>query len=508
MPESNCVPWLYMFSLRCPHSEYEESKSKLETHSKRSYETTATLLSAFSLTPLDKYSTGSVTVPCIFTMSNSNPPKQDRRRAQLPRSMTFGLEIEMLVAAAGRLPEIFGPQAPWDDPHPGDGRRYPTGTTTAQRQYESEKAVADCLVRAGLDNVYRIHDGVCPRPLSAAARASHESLPKVVDTKYHNWRVMNDGSLAVEEWIATDSLLRRYTWSGVEIASAVFGSSAPAGLWVRVAEAQRSQIAKVCQSLTSSLRIRFSETCGLHLHLGLGGEPIPGDTVRRFVTTMWLVEHAVLALCAPWRVDNTWSQPITKASLLASEPEAREMWGSVQQFADLSALRMFLGADVWSRLSWLQKQQILLIWSLPLSGTGANNLVEAISTLGVSARGTVNIRGALLAQDDRSHDNVGGTIEIRYACGTLVSRELVSWTNLFMRLFQLCHWHDETNAVRLTALLHGVVCALAWSDRYAGHELLRHIGLGDDVRVWEAAEERWASEKDYDQVRKSPFVSS
>lgn len=429
--------------------------------------------------------------------------------AQLPRSVTFGLEIEMLVAAARRLPEICGPQAaPLDDPHPDDGRWCSTRKPLTQALYDSKVAVAQCLVLAGVNNV-RIDDKLPFRKVSDAAQASGNALPKV-ETKYHDWRVMPEQSLGIEEWVAADALLGQYAWGGVEVASAVFHSRAPADVWVPVTRAQEAQMAGVCRSLASNLRVRFSPSCGLHLHLGLGGEPIPGGAVRRFVAVMWLVEHAVESLCAPWRTDNEWSRPITKASMLAHDnwdEGGGELWGSVQWFADVADLRAFVGDGVWDRVSLAQRKQLLLIWSLPLAGNGGRNLAEAISTSGASARGTVTVLGALLPQDgDCGRNFVANTIEVRYASGTLVARELASWTNLFVRLFQLCTWHDETNAIRLTTLLQGVVCGLGSSGFHAGHELLRQVGLGEDVRVWEAAARRWASAEDYDQVRRSPFV--
>lgn len=441
-------------------------------------------------------------------MSHFNSPQPPE--AQLPRSVTFGLEIEMLVASTRRLPEVIcDPQAPFDDPHPGDGRWCAEKTSRGPTQHDSEEAVAQCLVQAGIDNIW-VHDRP-PDQISPAAQASRNSLPRVSE-RYHNWRVMSEGSLAVEEWIARDPVLGRYAWSSVEIASAVFQSKALPDVWVPVAPLQAARIARICHTLTSNLRIRFSPSCALHLHLGLGGEFIPEDTIRRFVSVMWLVEDAVLSLCAPWRSGNKWSQPITKASVLARDWDGeRDLWGSVQQFADLAALQAFVGDEVWDRMTCAQKVQMMLIWSLPLNGPGMCNLVQAIGTTGAGdgdgQRGTVSIFGAVLARDGPfAYDNVGHTIEIRYASGTLIAGELVSWTNLFVRLFQLCNWYDETNAARLKMLLHGVAWGYEWSTEHAGHELLRHVGLGEDTRVWEAARRRWALADDHERVRRSPFV--
>ena len=426
---------------------------------------------------------------------------------QNPPSMTFGFEIEMLVASAGTLPAICGKQTPWDDPHPGDGRWCATDKSGHTAQSITEEAVAATLFAAGIENTW-IEDSLATYRPSGASQTSQMMLPRV-DMKYHNWRVMPECSLSVEEWIATDTVLSRYAWTGVEIASAVFNVWARSSdVWIAPRQAQMTQIADVCRALASKLRIRLSQTCGLHIHLGLGGNSIPGDTVRRFISVMWLIEDAVLSLCAPWRADNTFAQPITKSSLLASgSDEGRALRGSMQNYpCDLSALRMFLGDRVWERLTRAQKQHIQLIWALPLDGNDNNNLVEAITTTTWSTRGTVAIRGAILGSDTSRHSDVANTIEVRYASSTLVPCELVSWTNLFIRLFQLCNWYDETNAARLSSLVHGVLCAQG-SGRHAGHELLRQVGLGDDVALWEAAGERWAREDDHDQVRINPFVN-
>jgi len=437
-------------------------------------------------------------------MSNSD---QNRDGGVSPRlSMTFGFEVEMLVASAGTLPAICGKQPPWDDPHPGDGRWCAIDNSRGSAQYTTEEAVAEMLLKAGIENTW-IEDSLATHRPSGASQASRMMLPKV-DMKYHNWRVMPESSLSVEEWIATDPVLGRYSWSSAEIASAVFNVWARSpDVWIAPRQAQAKQIADVCRTLATNLRIRLSTSCGLHIHLGLGGNSIPGDTVRRFVSVMWLIEDAVLSLCASWRADNTWAQPITKASLLASgSDEGRALRRSTENIpVDLYALRMFFGDSVWNTLTRVQKQHLQLIWSLPLSGNNNNNLVEAITTTTWSSRGTVAVRGAILGRDSSQHSNVANTIEIRYASATLVARELLSWTNLFIRLFQLCNWYHETNAVRLSTLVHGVLSAHG-SGRHAGHELLRQIGLGDDVGLWEAAGKRWAREDDHDQVRMNPFV--
>jgi hypothetical protein len=304
--------------------------------------------------------------------------------APLPLCLTSGLEIEMLVAANRPLSAISRQmEPPCTDPHPDDTRWKSTQAGKQAAQDETEHMVARLLSLAGLENVW-IGEDWDARGDSNAAQMSRMSFPKIEKKDYHNWVVTQDVSVNVEGWVAADPLLGKYSWSRIEIASAVFGSFAPSpDVWIPVRHAQTTQITDVCRKLTQNMRIRFSPSCGLHLHLGLGGEPIPEDTTRRFITVMWLLEEAVLALCAPWRMTNRWARPITRHSLLASESDEDREWraAAMQDSCRPSTRpRIYLGSGIISRLTRVQQDQIQLLWDLPFTGNGRSNLVEAIST--------------------------------------------------------------------------------------------------------------------------------
>jgi hypothetical protein len=67
--------------------------------------------------------------------------------------------------------------------------------------------------------------------------------------------------------------------------------------------------------------------------LDLGGDTIPPETGRRFVTTMWLIEDAVMMLCAPWRSNSHYAEPITKSSKLARD---QEVWKLVRRHSEIA----------------------------------------------------------------------------------------------------------------------------------------------------------------------------
>lgn len=418
------------------------------------------------------------------------------------RLLTFGLEIEMIVPTGRK-----GLDAKWytalglpdhgefEDPHPEDGRPIIRERAQPAALEACQTAVHGCLLHAGIENAI-INRGfeLLESQISEQAEVSQMLFPKV-DMKYHHWCVMSDRSCVAEEWMADDELLGRYQWHAVEIASSVFATSAAVGTWISVTPAQEHQMARLCRSLTSRMRIRTSETCGLHVHLGLGGDSIPADTIRRFTTTMWLLESAILCLCAPWRSDSFFAKPIRTDSNLATS--ARYLQAKVQMDS-INEIRMFLGPRFWENMSRLEAQQVALIWTLPL-----DRLIHAICT--ADSRGTVSLMGCI--PEPGLYAPVANTIEIRYASSTLVAKELTSWTNIFVRIFQLCHYYDDESAVRLKSLLHGVVDSLKPRNTvHPGHELLRLLDLSADISVWRAAEQRWAMENELDKVSKSPFV--
>ncbi|KAB5525673.1 hypothetical protein GE09DRAFT_477757 [Coniochaeta sp. 2T2.1] len=336
--------------------------------------------------------------------------------------------------------------------------------------------------------------------VSKEARRSQKSLP-LVDMKYHHWRVIRDGSLECEQWVDEDEVLQNYLWSDVEVASAVFKCAPPAAdSWIEVSLDQKAQLERVCKVLTETLRIRISNTCGLHVHVGLGGEPIPPDTVRRFMTTMWLIEDAVLTLCAPWREGNRVVAPITQESLLALDGGLEFLKEWCAEVPPPHLRNMDIHHKLWDRMSTHDQRRVWVIWTLPVG-----QLRVATSTPHFT-RGGVAIRIPDDAEEDRTT-----TIEIRYASSTLDAKELTSWTNIFLRLFQLCHFYDWAHSAKLMNLIEGVTDALLLSklnkkrfptgDAHAGHELLKLLDLGNDIPVWENAQKRWAREDNHHHVR-------
>lgn len=422
-----------------------------------------------------------------------------------PDFITFGFKVQFLVPGERSSHEGDTPEP---DPFPLDERFKASETDGDRARKEIGLRLWRCLrVVIGYANVacegIPGHDDQA----SPVGPVLASVLPK-----YNFWRIQPGKDVeplcfrSTDDenclWQDSESPLRFWAWRQTEVSSPIFATSPSHKKdlgWIRTTEVQDLKVDSFCRVLTKRMRINTSaytegrpSSCSLSVFVGLGGDPIPELTIRRFITVVWLLEHALFKLCAPWRGAGHGSETLTSHSLLRNiHPESLPESGP----AELEGL---IGARLQQAIPEDRLRRTWYIWHVP-----ASVLPKILEESGRT--GCISIPGS-------TGHSVPHAVQINHASSTLRPGEIKSWTNVCLRLFQLCHFHghEKVHQWRLKAMIELVVDAMN-KDYYGGGDtagivLLKMLGLKEDIPIWIQAQEQWSEERSVEYLKREPFV--
>lgn len=336
-----------------------------------------------------------------------------------------------------------------------------------------------------------------------------------IPNKYTSWRIHTTDNNAEPGcfrnhrtnclYTEPDSPFRFWDWKEAEISSPVFTTTvtnmARSLGWLGMKESHILTVKSLCRVLTREMRLNTSAfngqpetSLGLSVFVGLGGAPIPETSLRRFLVVLWLLEDALYKFCPPWRTSGDQSAPLRRDSFLAHvSPLSLPQDGP-------PGLRDLIGPRLQQVIHPDKLQRAWYMWNVNF-----NYLPIMVQT--VAGTGCVSIPGC------KGH-TVPNAIEIKHAGSNLRPGEIVSWTNVCLRLFQLCHFYErqDIHKWRLKALLELVVDAM-WHDELegngeAGSVLLKQLRMSGDLQIWKDAEGHWNSEVLIDQLEMNPLCPS
>ncbi|KAF5027179.1 hypothetical protein F66182_713 [Fusarium sp. NRRL 66182] len=196
--------------------------------------------------------------------SDSNPEDKHTR----PPRVSFGVELEFLVP---KRPEGAEP----DDKI--------SGIAPVHDEYDGQAAVARLL---------RKHGFSVQEPQNKRSSTEPTQPP---------WVVQTDGS--VEETGDRLNLPRYHCWDAVEVAS-------PA---MYACDESFKLVAAVVRLLTTNLRARVNESCGLHVHVGNGPHQMDMRALRNYAAVQWASEPVLSTLHCPTRSFARWSRSIRRS---------------------------------------------------------------------------------------------------------------------------------------------------------------------------------------------------
>ncbi|KAI0391980.1 putative amidoligase enzyme-domain-containing protein [Xylariaceae sp. FL0594] len=236
--------------------------------------------------------------------------------ALTPANLSFGVEIEFLVAVL---------RAGMSDPHEDVEGLPPVIRLTEQDRDLYPEEVRDMAQQKVRDVIEECFSGL---PTTSFIREVGE------DDEYRFWCVDDDVSVRKEG----DDY---YMYCGMEVNSPAEYATPPAF------EALCLAIATV----TSKFRCLVNETCGLHVHVGLGRERLALNHIRRVAALSYAAEPLLFSLHEPARVRNTYSLPLRLSSPLSDmyhycKTEAMRPEPGHDTSPDLSGCYQILGSSL------------------------------------------------------------------------------------------------------------------------------------------------------------------
>lgn len=227
-----------------------------------------------------------------------------------PQRITFGVELEILVAY------LFE-----NDPQPAghmDKRQVVRISGDAEMPERSSPSPGD-RVKSTLRNFLRSQD------VLVSDDGEQEVGPP---SKYS---IGNDSSVREDSF-------QQYNWAGVELRS-------PALL----AEANSfDHVKRVVSLLRTHFCVRVNQSCGFHVHVGMGANPLPPRAIRRLSQFLWCAEGMLSQLHPPDRVLSKHCRSIRQWSYIGQGHldhfrKAEEEFEELRQYLGRSAPRNELG---------------------------------------------------------------------------------------------------------------------------------------------------------------------
>ncbi|KAM0563997.1 hypothetical protein ACHAPJ_000205 [Fusarium lateritium] len=193
--------------------------------------------------------------------------KQEDKHTRPPR-ISFGVELEFLVPMRPKGTEL-------DDKIPG--------IAPVTDENSGRDAVLKLLKKHG----FRVKDDWGHQP-------SREESTELL------WIVKTDGS--VEE--SGDRYVPPHyeTWDAVEVASPP----------MYACDEAYKLVSAVVRLLTTNLRARVNETCGLHVHVGNGPHQMDMRALRNYAALQWASEPVMSTLHCPTRSFARWTKSIRR----------------------------------------------------------------------------------------------------------------------------------------------------------------------------------------------------
>ncbi|KAM0346891.1 hypothetical protein ACHAPU_005231 [Fusarium lateritium] len=385
---------------------------------------------------------------------------------------SFGIELEMYVpkmpqdltrsrtsqpSASRHERDYRGPllidfesHDEYHDPHPEDDRKYGCGEYFGDVVTE----MANYITSKGLLTMY--HSGLSyASPEWIEELNNHGRHPiKGIEPAFQTWTVENDASLMPwNDWAGYQRLM------GLEITSPILRDT-PKG-WEEALE--------MVGILRNNYRLAVTTSCGFHIHVGKGTEPLPFHLLRKISVVTYCAENMIYRLCHPSRRSQIFVQQlIGKSNLDCSFTDAwadMDVSGDFEQYIPVDRIdRHVLGClkKLWATTTVTGLQG----WLKPHDNTGASCV--KISQVGTPPDGT---------------NDMNGTFEFRYLEGTLDPELIIRWSQLMVSLFQFA---DLATSGAWKAFLPTVLqCRDAGPcDLNVLRMFLMFLGLDSDYDYW------------------------
>ncbi|KAI2776176.1 hypothetical protein F4815DRAFT_364346 [Daldinia loculata] len=225
--------------------------------------------------------------------ANIAPPAEAR-----PSRLTFGVEMEFVV--------------PWLPESGDDALEHIKGLPPVLRLKKAPKdGNFEVVIYEMIKALFEEHN----LPANVKTYTYKTNFVKTILGRYNHWGVTDDITVNEPVEAKTFDWVEKFQWVGVEVQTPV-EPDIPAAFEV---------LNYARQLLTSSYRCRVNHSCGLHVHVGNGGEYFPLNSLRRIASLVFATEHLLTTLNHPWRVVNWNCRTLRDRSNLSNRLDGQEV---------------------------------------------------------------------------------------------------------------------------------------------------------------------------------------
>ncbi|KAF4976347.1 hypothetical protein FZEAL_6967 [Fusarium zealandicum] len=183
------------------------------------------------------------------------------------------------------------------DPDPSDPRKFAYGALAGRRHNQM------AVLLSSLGHPAIAYDGVGSERVPRAWKLKLASLGLFyVDrfpAKYQTWTFMEDGSIEEERhWNGYDQL------AGMELVSPILRDSPDS--W--------GQVLDVVSGMRNNVRLTVNSSCGLHIHVSKGSEPLPLQLLRKIACLLVCADKLIFSLVPEKRQSAAYVSPLLDAS--------------------------------------------------------------------------------------------------------------------------------------------------------------------------------------------------
>ncbi|KAJ2899522.1 hypothetical protein MKZ38_003016 [Zalerion maritima] len=389
----------------------------------------------------------------MSTIQNTTTVTQSNTAA-VSSTVTWAIEFE--VAAASLLTK--------NDPVPAEDPRRPISGIRGQ-EIEFMDAIRGTPIqkRFDLPDYNGLPTGSGWEGLGDRHR--HRDHEKV-DPKYTTWVATTDASV---RGVDPESC---YAWHGWEFNSRVFSGQPQRQGPGDEDAAPEEEIEAFCRVLRNNIRVQTNDSCGLHVHVGLGESGIPLGTQLKLLTFLCLGgEEALYQMCDKLRKGNYYSKSVAKSAgswldRVVFGDDWREAEKRRKEFSEEERIGMvgeYLPLELLEETCPTMKRKLMgeWIWNV--------NRLDEVPTTTSPGRPCVRL------------NTYHKTVEFRIKEGMLDPKHIVDWVRVVLGIFQFVHFstpHEFRAAVE----------SMVRKDRDEG-EYLR--GFEDRGFKWERTEPVW-----------------
>ncbi|KAF5025876.1 hypothetical protein F66182_1995 [Fusarium sp. NRRL 66182] len=342
----------------------------------------------------------------------------------------------------------------YPDPHPEDDRQVALGLNFEYRA----RGIAHLITSCGPLLLVRNSSAGKGRDVWKEELLKHGITPvNGIAPEYQTWTISEDGSVHPHNnWGGYLSL------TGIEIVSPVL-RDAPKG-WEEVID--------IVSILRNNFRLVMGNSCGFHIHVAKGTEPMPLHLLRKVLVLMCCAENIIFSLCNPARRHGKFLLPMMSPGMKTHD-HYEDWWADIDTPADFE---QYIPVDK------IIDRCLLGVLKMLWTARTLKDLQGLCRPSDWALKGCVSVYSCIPLEETGSQ-LCEGTVEFRYLEGTLDPELILRWSQLMVSLFQFADMAPPNAWLTFVPTVLQSQKSGCCSSNIL-RSFLMQLGLKDDFEFW------------------------